>query len=260
MQGYIDLLKSVLEEGKHRADRTQVGTLSCFGKFLDLKLDWDSFPLLTTKKVYFKSIAYELLWFLKGDTDIKFLKDNGVSIWDEWADESGQLGPIYGKQWRNFGGVDQIKKITDQIKSDPYSRRIMVSAWNVSELQYMNLQPCHVLFQFYVDESTLSCQVYQRSADIFLGVPFNIASYALLVYMLCKTLDLEPGRLIFSFGDIHIYKNHIAQVKEQIARLPRKLPRLTIVSKRSQLEDYVYSDFLIDRYDPHPTIKAPIAV
>ena len=260
MHGYIDLLKDILNHGKSRIDRTGVGTLSCFGKSLEVHLDWKAFPLLTTKRTHFKSIAYELLWFLRGDTNVKYLKDHGVSIWDEWADEGGELGPVYGKQWRDFGGVDQIAQLIDQIKKNPFSRRLLVSSWNVGELKNMKLPPCHTLFQFYVDESELSCQVYQRSADIFLGVPFNIASYALLVHMICRTLDLVPGRLIFSFGDIHIYKNHIEQVKEQISRIPRDLPSLTITAKKLRLEDYIYSDFQIEGYNPHPPIKAPIAV
>lgn len=260
MRSYLKLLESVLNKGSLRGDRTGVGTLSLFGTHLEIELDEFHFPLLTTKKIHFKSVVYELLWFLRGETNIKYLKDHGVSIWDEWADEDGNLGKIYGKQWRNFGGVDQISEVMRQLREDPFSRRIVVSAWNVGELDEMRLPPCHLLYQFYVDQKTLSCQVYQRSADLFLGVPFNIASYALLLRMICNTLGLLPGRLLFTFGDTHIYKNHIGKVKEQLSRDPKPLPMLRIKRNPVSIEKYEYADIELTDYNPMPAIKAPIAI
>ena len=227
MQEYLDLLKKVKESGKPKGDRTGTGTLSIFGHQMRFDLQ-DSFPLLTTKKIHFKSVAYELLWFLKGDTNIKYLKDNGVSIWDEWADENGDLGPVYGKQWRDWKGAngfhDQISNVIDQIKNNPNSRRHIVSAWNVAEIPSMALAPCHILFQFYVQEGKLSCQLYQRSADIFLGVPFNIASYALLTHMIANVCDLEVGDFVHTLGDAHLYNNHLTQADEQLSRSPFTAP------------------------------------
>ena len=262
MQEYLDLLKKVKESGKPKGDRTGTGTLSIFGHQMRFDLQ-DSFPLLTTKKIHFKSVAYELLWFLKGETNIKYLKDNGVSIWDEWADENGDLGPVYGKQWRDWKGAngfhDQISNVIDQIKNNPNSRRHIVSAWNVAEIPTMALAPCHILFQFYVQEGKLSCQLYQRSADIFLGVPFNIASYALLTHMIANVCDLEVGDFVHTLGDAHLYNNHLTQADEQLTRSPLQPPQIK-VAKKNSIDDYVFEDFEIIGYEHHPHIPAPVAI
>ncbi len=262
MQEYLDLLKKVKASGKPKGDRTGTGTLSIFGHQMRFDLQ-DSFPLLTTKKIHFKSVAYELLWFLKGDTNIKYLKDNGVSIWDEWADENGDLGPVYGKQWRDWKGAngfhDQISNVIDQIKNNPNSRRHIVSAWNVAEIPSMALAPCHILFQFYVQEGKLSCQLYQRSADIFLGVPFNIASYALLTHMIANVCDLEVGDFVHTLGDAHLYNNHLTQATEQLSRTPLEPPQIK-VAKKNSIDDYVFEDFEIIGYEHHPHIPAPVAI
>lgn len=262
MQEYLDLLKKVKESGKPKGDRTGTGTLSIFGHQMRFDLQ-DSFPLLTTKKIHFKSVAYELLWFLKGDTNIKYLKDNGVSIWDEWADENGDLGPVYGKQWRDWKGAngfhDQISNVIDQIKNNPNSRRHIVSAWNVAEIPSMALAPCHILFQFYVQEGKLSCQLYQRSADIFLGVPFNIASYALLTHMVANVCDLEVGDFVHTLGDAHLYNNHLTQADEQLTRSPLQPPQIK-VAKKNSIDEYVFEDFEIIGYEHHPHIPAPVAI
>ena len=262
MQEYLDLLKKVKESGKPKGDRTGTGTLSIFGHQMRFDLQ-DSFPLLTTKKIHFKSVAYELLWFLKGDTNIKYLKDNGVSIWDEWADENGDLGPVYGKQWRDWKGAngfhDQISNVIDQIKNNPNSRRHIVSAWNVAEIPSMALAPCHILFQFYVQEGKLSCQLYQRSADIFLGVPFNIASYALLTHMIANVCDLEVGDFVHTLGDAHLYNNHLTQADEQLTRSPLTAPTNKKLRKNS-IDEYVFEDFEIIGYEHHPHIPAPVAI
>ena len=262
MQEYLDLLKKVKESGKPKGDRTGTGTLSIFGHQMRFDLK-DSFPLLTTKKIHFKSVAYELLWFLKGDTNIKYLKDNGVSIWDEWADENGDLGPVYGKQWRDWKGAngfhDQISNVIDQIKNNPNSRRHIVSAWNVAEIPSMALAPCHILFQFYVQEGKLSCQLYQRSADIFLGVPFNIASYALLTHMIANVCDLEVGDFVHTLGDAHLYNNHLTQADEQLTRSPLQPPQIK-VAKKNSIDEYVFEDFEIIGYEHHPHIPAPVAI
>ena len=262
MQEYLDLLKKVKESGKPKGDRTGTGTLSIFGHQMRFDLQ-DSFPLLTTKKIHFKSVAYELLWFLKGDTNIKYLKDNGVSIWDEWADENGDLGPVYGKQWRDWKGAngfhDQISNVIDQIKNNPNSRRHIVSAWNVAEIPSMALAPCHILFQFYVQEGKLSCQLYQRSADIFLGVPFNIASYALLTHMIANVCDLEVGDFVHTLGDAHLYNNHLTQADEQLTRSPLQPPQIK-VAKKNTIDEYVFEDFEIIGYEHHPHIPAPVAI
>ena len=262
MQEYLDLLKKVKESGKPKGDRTGTGTLSIFGHQMRFDLQ-DSFPLLTTKKIHFKSVAYELLWFLKGDTNIKYLKDNGVSIWDEWADENGDLGPVYGKQWRDWKGAngfhDQISNVIDQIKNNPNSRRHIVSAWNVAEIPSMALAPCHILFQFYVQEGKLSCQLYQRSADIFLGVPFNIASYALLTHMIANVCELEVGDFVHTLGDAHLYNNHLTQADEQLTRSPLQPPQIK-VAKKNSIDEYVFEDFEIIGYEHHPHIPAPVAI
>ena len=262
MQEYLDLLKKVKESGKPKGDRTGTGTLSIFGHQMRFNLQ-DSFPLLTTKKIHFKSVAYELLWFLKGETNIKYLKDNGVSIWDEWADENGDLGPVYGKQWRDWKGAngfhDQISNVIDQIKNNPNSRRHIVSAWNVAEIPSMALAPCHILFQFYVQEGKLSCQLYQRSADIFLGVPFNIASYALLTHMIANVCDLEVGDFVHTLGDAHLYNNHLTQADEQLTRSPLQPPQIK-VAKKNSIDEYVFEDFEIIGYEHHPHIPAPVAI
>ena len=262
MQEYLNLLKKVKESGKPKGDRTGTGTLSIFGHQMRFNLQ-DSFPLLTTKKIHFKSVAYELLWFLKGDTNIKYLKDNGVSIWDEWADENGDLGPVYGKQWRDWKGAngfhDQISNVIDQIKNNPNSRRHIVSAWNVAEIPSMALAPCHILFQFYVQEGKLSCQLYQRSADIFLGVPFNIASYALLTHMIANVCDLEVGDFVHTLGDAHLYNNHLTQADEQLTRSPLQPPQIK-VAKKNSIDEYVFEDFEIIGYEHHPHIPAPVAI
>ena len=263
MNQYLDLLKKVKQEGKEKGDRTGTGTISVFGYQMRYDLS-QNFPLLTTKKVHFKSMAYELLWFLKGDTNINYLKDNGVSIWDEWADDNGDLGPVYGKQWRKWEGLngahDQIKQVIEQIKSNPNSRRHIVSAWNVSDIQSMALAPCHILFQFYVVEGKLSCQLYQRSADIFLGVPFNIASYALLTMMIAKILKLELGEFVHTFGDAHLYSNHFDQAKEQLERDFKELPKMKINSNPESIFDFEFQDFVLEDYNFHPHIPAPVAV
>lgn len=259
MQQYLDGLRYILENGTPSDDRTGTGTLSVFG--LQMRYDLaDGFPLVTTKRVHLKSVIHELLWFLSGDTNIAYLKENGVSIWDEWADDSGDLGPVYGKQWRDFGGVDQIARLVEQIKTTPDSRRLIVSAWNPADVPEMALPPCHTLWQVRVLGGKLHLQLYQRSADMFLGVPFNIASYALLQMMLARVCELEPGELVHSMGDAHIYSNHMEQVKNQLERAPRPLPQMTILRSPPSIFDFTYDDFRIDGYDPHPAIKAPVAV
>lgn len=264
MQQYHDLLRHILENGIDKSDRTGTGTRSVFGYQMRFDLN-EGFPLITTKKLHLRSIIHELLWFITGDTNIKYLKDNGVSIWDEWADEDGNLGPVYGSQWRswpspNGGTIDQIKKVVDQIKHSPDSRRIIVSAWNVAEIENMALPPCHAFFQFYVADGKLSCQLYQRSADTFLGVPFNIASYALLTMMMAQVCDLEYGDFVHTFGDAHLYSNHIEQAELQLSRDIRKLPTITINPEVKDIFGFKYEDFTLENYDPHPHIKAAVAV
>ena len=264
MNQYLSLLEHVKQNGQKKEDRTGTGTMSVFGYQMRFNLN-ESFPLLTTKKVHLKSVIYELLWFLSGDTNIKFLKDNGVSIWDEWADENGNLGPVYGHQWRSWPTsegkeIDQISNLINQIKKTPDSRRLIVSAWNVGEINKMKLPPCHCFFQFYVADGRLSCQLYQRSADIFLGVPFNIASYALLTQMIAPVCGLECGEFIHTLGDAHIYTNHIDQVNEQLRRKPKKLPQIKINPSVKSIFDFKYEDFSLEGYDPYPLIKAPVAV
>jgi thymidylate synthase len=261
---YHDLLRLVLEHGQAKADRTGTGTLSVFGAQTRFDLR-ENFPLLTTKKLHIKSIIYELLWFLRGDTNVRYLNEHGVTIWDEWADKAGDLGRVYGAQWRDWRGqndvhVDQIENVIAQIKSTPKSRRLIVSAWNPAEIDKMALPPCHVLFQFYVQEGELSCQLYQRSADLFLGVPFNIASYSLLTLMVAQVCDLKPGDFVHTFGDLHLYRNHIEQAQEQLARDFRPLPRMELNPAIRNIRDFQFEDFQLTGYDPHPTIKAPIAV
>ena len=263
-QQYLDLLRLVLETGVDRPDRTGTGTRSLFGAQMRFDLA-TGFPLLTTKKLHLKSIVYELLWFLRGETNVRWLQERGVKIWDEWADENGDLGPVYGSQWRSWpdgkgGSIDQIANVVHSIKTKPDSRRHIVSAWNPAEVDEMALPPCHCLFQFYVAEGRLSCQLYQRSADIFLGVPFNIASYALLTHMVAQVTGLQPGEFIHSFGDVHLYSNHVQQAHEQLAREPRPFPRLRLNPERSAIFDFAYEDFAFDGYDPHPHIKAEVAV
>ena len=264
MNQYLTLLEHVKQNGQKKEDRTGTGTMSVFGYQMRFNLN-EGFPLLTTKKVHLKSVIYELLWFLSGDTNIKFLKDNGVSIWDEWADENGNLGPVYGHQWRSWPTsegreIDQISNLINQIKKTPDSRRLIVSAWNVGEINKMKLPPCHCFFQFYVADGRLSCQLYQRSADIFLGVPFNIASYALLTQMIAHVCGLERGEFIHTLGDAHIYTNHIDQVNEQLSRKPKKLPQIKINPTVKNIFDFKYEDFSLEGYDPYPLIKAPVAV
>lgn len=264
MQQYHDLLRHILTHGVRKSDRTGTGTISIFGYQMRFDLA-AGFPLVTTKKVHLKSIIHELLWFLQGSTNIAYLKANGVSIWDEWADPEGELGPVYGKQWRSWQApdgrtIDQISQLIDQIKRNPDSRRLMVSAWNVADIDRMALPPCHVLFQFYVAEGKLSCQLYQRSADIFLGVPFNIASYALLTMMIAQVCDLQPGEFIHTFGDVHIYLNHLEQVNLQLSREPRPLPQMLINPSVKDIFAFKYEDFQLLNYNPHPAIKAPVAV
>ncbi|HEY4284068.1 MAG TPA: thymidylate synthase [Chthoniobacterales bacterium] len=267
MRRYHDLLRLVLDEGAPRTDRTGVGTLSVFGAQarFDLRPDGPGFPLLTTKKLHLKSIIYELLWFLRGDTNVRYLNEHGVTIWDEWANEDGDLGRVYGAQWRDWGGandvrVDQIDNVISQIKTNPDSRRLIVNAWNAAEVDQMALPPCHVLFQFYVRDGELSCQLYQRSADLFLGVPFNIASYALLTMMMAQATNLRPGDFVHTFGDLHLYQNHLEQAREQLTRECRPLPRMQLNPAVKNIEDFQFEDFELLNYNPHPSIKAPIAV
>ncbi|GGJ58987.1 thymidylate synthase [Anoxybacillus voinovskiensis] len=264
MKQYLQLLQDILENGVHKEDRTGVGTLSVFGRQLRFNLQ-EGFPLITTKKLHIRSIIYELLWFLSGNTNVRYLQENGVTIWDEWADENGELGPVYGAQWRSWKGadgktVDQISEVIDQIKTNPNSRRLLVSAWNVAELDKMKLPPCHYAFQFYVADGKLSCMWQQRSVDTFLGLPFNIASYALLTHMIAQQCDLDVGELIFTGGDIHLYMNHLEQAKLQLTREPRPLPKLIIKRKPESIFEYEFDDFEIVDYNPHPHIKAPVAV
>ena len=264
MKQYLDLLQRVLDEGTLKHDRTGTGTISVFGHQLRFNLA-DGFPLVTTKKVHLKSIIYELLWFLQGDTNVKYLQDHGVRIWNEWADENGDLGPVYGRQWRawkNYDGTvtDQISNVINQIKNNPDSRRLIVSAWNVADVDKMKLPPCHTLFQFYVAGGRLSLQLYQRSADLFLGVPFNIASYALLLLMVAQVTGLEPGDFVHSFGDAHIYTNHLEQVREQLSREPRQLPVMRLNSEVKDIFDFKYEDFTLEGYDPWPLIKGVVSV
>lgn len=277
MQVYLDLLQTILDQGTRRADRTGTGTIGIFGHQMRFDLS-EGMPLVTTKKLHLRSIIHELLWFIRGDTNVRSLNEVGVSIWDEWASESGDLGPLYGAQWRSWpnphgGVIDQLSEVVTQLQERPYSRRHVVSAWNPADLPdeqvspqdnvaagRMALAPCHCLFQFYVADGRLSCQLYQRSADCFLGVPFNIASYAMLTYMVAQVVGLEPGDFVHTFGDAHIYLNHLDQVNEQLSRTPRPLPQLKLNPERQRLEDFVYEDFELVGYDPHPGIKAPIAV
>lgn len=264
MQLYLDLLRDVLEHGAHKDDRTGTGTLSVFGRQIRMDLG-TGFPLLTTKKLHIRSIVHELLWFLRGDTNIAYLKEHGVRIWDEWADDNGDLGPVYGRQWRAWPTpdgrtIDQISRVIEQIRHKPNSRRILVSAWNVGELDRMALMPCHALFQFYVANGKLSCQLYQRSADIFLGVPFNIASYALLTCMIAQVCGLERGDFVHTFGDLHLYSNHVEQAREQLTRTPRSSPKLTLNPDVQSIFDFSYDGIHVVDYDPLPAIKAPVAV
>ncbi|MEM7551565.1 MAG: thymidylate synthase [Bacteroidota bacterium] len=264
MKQYHDLMQFILDNGIKKEDRTGTGTISIFGYQMRFDLS-KGFPLVTTKKLHIRSIIYELLWFLSGDTNIHYLKENGVSIWDEWADENGELGPVYGSQWRSWPTpdgtkVDQISTLIHQIKTNPDSRRLMVSAWNVADIEHMALPPCHALFQFYVADGRLSCQLYQRSADVFLGVPFNIASYALLVHMVAQACDLEPGDFVHTFGDAHLYSNHIEQAQLQLSREARALPTLWVNPEVKDIFSFKFEDFEIQNYDPHPHIKAAVAV
>ncbi len=264
MQQYLQLLQHILDNGVSKTDRTGTGTISTFGYQMRFDLN-KGFPLVTTKKVHLKSIVYELLWFLKGDTNIQYLKENGVRIWDEWADANGDLGPVYGKQWRSWAcnngkEIDQISEVIEQIKTNPDSRRLIVSAWNVADLPEMALMPCHNMFQFYVAKGRLSCQLYQRSADVFLGVPFNIASYALLTMMMAHVCGLQPGEFVHTFGDVHIYSNHLEQVKLQLSREPYPLPRMRLNPDVKNIFDFTYEDFTLTNYQSHPAIKAAVAV
>jgi thymidylate synthase len=263
MRAYHDLLRHVLEHGVEKQDRTGTGTLSVFGYQMRFNLE-EGFPLVTTKKVHLKSIIHELLWFLRGDTNVRYLRENGVTIWDEWADANGDLGPVYGAQWRAWRGaegtVDQIAQVVEQIRRNPDSRRLIVSAWNVGELGRMALPPCHAFFQFYVARGKLSCQLYQRSADIFLGVPFNIAGYALLNMMMAQVTGLQPGEFVHTLGDAHLYLNHLEQARLQLTREPRPLPRMRLNSAVRTIDGFRYEDFTLEGYDPHPAIKAPVAV
>ncbi len=264
MRSYLDLLRDTLENGAPKNDRTGTGTRSLFGRQIRFDLD-TGFPALTTKKVHLRSIIYELLWFLRGDTNIQYLRENGVSIWDEWADEHGELGPVYGSQWRSWPApdgrtIDQLASVLDRIQADPDSRRLIVSAWNVAQIPEMALPPCHALFQFYVAEGRLSCQLYQRSADVFLGVPFNIASYSLLTLMIAQVCGLRAGDFVHTFGDVHLYNNHIEQAELQLARQPRDLPTMELNPSITNVLDFRYEDFTLKNYDPHPHIKAPVAV
>lgn len=263
MKQYLDLIQHILNNGVDKSDRTGTGTRSVFGYQMRFNLE-QGFPLVTTKKIHTRSIFHELLWFLKGDQNIKYLKDNGVSIWDEWADENGDLGPVYGVQWRSWpsekGNIDQITKLVNQIKNNPDSRRHIVSAWNVAHVDDMALPPCHTMFQFYVANGKLSCQLYQRSADVFLGVPFNIASYALLTMMIAQVCDLQPGDFVHTFGDAHLYSNHFDQAKLQLSREIRPLPRIKLNPEIKDLFDFTYEDITLEGYDPHPHIKAAVAI
>lgn len=264
MKAYHDLLQDVLDNGYEKSDRTGTGTLSVFGRQVRFDLS-EGFPLVTTKKIHLKSVVHELLWFIAGDTNIKYLVDNGVSIWNEWADEKGDLGPVYGHQWRSWptpdgGHIDQLAQVIQQIKRSPDSRRMIVSAWNVAEVQNMALPPCHTLFQFYVADGKLSCQLYQRSADLFLGVPFNIASYALLTEMIAAVCDLKPGDFVWTGGDVHLYTNHLEQARLQLSRELRPLPRLRLNPDVKDIFTYRYEDIQVEGYEPHPAIKAPVAV
>ena len=264
MQQYLSLLRHILDNGTHKTDRTGTGTQSCFGYQMRFDLQ-KGFPLVTTKKVHLKSIIYELLWFLRGETNIAYLKEHGVKIWDEWADENGDLGPVYGKQWRSWEGkdgkvIDQVSDLISQIKKNPDSRRLIISAWNVADLPEMALMPCHNMFQFYVADGKLSCQLYQRSADVFLGVPFNIASYALLTMMIAQVCDLQPGEFVHTFGDVHIYSNHKEQVNLQLSREPYPLPTMKLNPAVKNIFDFKFEDFTLENYQSHPAIKAPVAV
>lgn len=264
MRTYLELLEDILSNGVDKSDRTGVGTRSVFGRQVRFNLQ-KGFPLLTTKKVHLKSIIYELLWFLKGDTNVNYLQEHNVRIWNEWAKEDGSLGPIYGRQWRSWpdgskDGIDQIQQAIDAIKHNPDSRRIVVSAWNVAELEEMQLNPCHVMFQFYVAEGKLSCQLYQRSADVFLGVPFNIASYSLLTMMIAQVCDLEAGEFVHTFGDLHLYQNHFEQARLQLTRKPKSLPKMMINQDIKNIDQFSFDDFQLLNYDPHPPIKAKVAV
>ncbi len=264
MRQYLDLMRHILEHGTRKNDRTGTGTLSVFGPQLRFDLQ-AGFPLLTTKKVHLKSIIHELLWFLKGETNVRYLRENGVSIWDEWADDKGELGPVYGYQWRSWPApdgrhIDQMAKVIEDIGRNPDSRRLIVSAWNVADLESMALMPCHAFFQFYVADGRLSCQLYQRSADLFLGVPFNIASYAALTLMVAHVCNLRPGEFVHTFGDTHLYLNHLEQAREQLSRQPRALPRMILNPEVGNLFDFRYEDFNLVGYEPHPAIKAPVAV
>jgi thymidylate synthase len=264
MQQYLSLLQHILDNGVVKTDRTGTGTKSVFGYQMRFNLS-EGFPLVTTKKVHMRSIIHELLWFLKGETNIAYLKENNVSIWDEWADANGELGPVYGKQWRSWEGangvvIDQVKDLIEQIKKNPDSRRLIISAWNVADLPKMALMPCHTIFQFYVAEGKLSCQLYQRSADVFLGVPFNIASYALLTMMIAQVCDLQPGDFVHTFGDVHIYSNHMEQVKLQLSRTPYPLPTMKLNPAVKDIFEFKFEDFTLENYQSHPAIKAPVAV
>lgn len=264
MQAYLDLLQTIFETGTPKEDRTGTGTLSRFGHQMRFDLS-EGFPLLTTKKVHFRSVVVELLWFLRGDTNVKFLRENKVTIWDEWANAEGELGPVYGKQWRSWAtpngeSVDQITELIRLLRTSPDSRRLIVSAWNVADLSQMALPPCHCLFQFYVAGGKLSCQLYQRSADVFLGVPFNIASYALLTCLVAQVIGLQPGEFIHTFGDVHLYRNHVEQAQEQLRRSPRPLPRLVLNPEVKDLFEFGVADIALEGYEPHPAIKAPVAV
>jgi thymidylate synthase len=264
MQAYLDLVNHILENGTDKSDRTGTGTRSIFGYQMRFDLN-EGFPMVTTKKLHLRSIIHELLWFLKGETNVKYLKENGVSIWDEWADENGELGPVYGKQWRSWTGADgkthdQIVDLIQQIKNNPDSRRLIVSAWNVAELPKMALMPCHTLFQFYVADGKLSCQLYQRSADVFLGVPFNIASYALLTMMVAQVCDLQLGDFVHTFGDVHLYNNHFEQAQLQLTRTPYPLPKMKINPDVKDIFGFTFEDFTLEGYQSHPAIKAPVAV
>jgi len=264
MQAYLDLLQHIIDKGTEKSDRTGTGTTSVFGYQMRFPLS-EGFPLVTTKKVHLRSIIHELLWFLKGETNIRYLKENGVSIWDEWADENGELGPVYGKQWRSWEGADgkvtdQVTELINQIKKNPDSRRLIISAWNVADLPKMALMPCHTIFQFYVADGKLSCQLYQRSADVFLGVPFNIASYALLTLMVAQVCDLEPGDFVHTFGDVHLYSNHIEQAKLQLSRKPYALPLMKLNPAIKDIFGFSIEDFKLENYVCHPGIKAPVAV